>query len=547
MKLKNYNDFTNQSKNTNEGNSSNYMAKYSLSEFRNMISDSILEKDEFIKEEKINKIHASYELEMLYESKSHWEKTPGSIYHVDFGDHIFLVKNSEGFIIEKKTFELTNSGELENSEILEEWGWRDLVPDFIEKRIDNVSEGGKKVLEWVKKAKAAIKEFEHRNHKAISIILSILTAVFGIAGIVAPGLSVLGGICMMLNGTLHISHGWGDFKKGKEVLGKVSLKESGKALSSGIISGLPGLLSGSLMMCIGLNDVWHGGTTAMTPAGAAAAVHSESTKKGAMASVKKAVTVVGSTIEHTVEAGIEWFTENVVPNAVKFAGETLLPEAAKGLAAGAIGIGSIYLHVALKKIIGWIYDAILKSIDLVVSTLDGVSKIPGKISDSISKFTESAKGFVSKLVSKGLNKLIKPITDCIAGFVEKYVTPILNGVKGFVAGQQMAVKILQEMEKSKPETAQKIEGIQIQAVPKSDQKMFPNTEPVNISDEDKNQIEEIAEEGEEKNGGGEGDVKKEVNKEAQPTQPEQPAKEKEAVAESKKYKYLIKEFNKFKY
>ena len=75
MKLKNYNDFTNQSKNTNEGNSSNYMAKYSLSEFRNMISDSILEKDEFIKEEKINKIHASYELEMLYESKSHWEKT----------------------------------------------------------------------------------------------------------------------------------------------------------------------------------------------------------------------------------------------------------------------------------------------------------------------------------------------------------------------------------------------------------------------------------------------------------------------------------------
>ena len=77
--------------------------------------------------------------------------------------------------------------------------------------------------------------------------------------------------------------------------------------------------------------------------------------------------------------------------------------------------------------------------------------------------------------------------------------------------------------------------------------MFPNTEPVNISDEDKNQIEEIAEEGEEKNGGGEADAKKEVNKETQPTQTEQPAKEKEAVAESKKYKYLIKEFNKFKY
>ena len=146
MRLKNYNDFTNQSKNTNEGNSPNYMAKYSLSEFRNMISDSILEKDEFIKEEKINRIHASYELEMLYESKSHWEKTPGSIYHLDFGDHIFLVKNSEGFIIEKKTFELTNSGELENSKIIEELNWRDLVPDFIEKRIDLQKEGDEYIV-----------------------------------------------------------------------------------------------------------------------------------------------------------------------------------------------------------------------------------------------------------------------------------------------------------------------------------------------------------------------------------------------------------------
>ncbi len=541
MKLKNYNDFTNQSKGTNEGNSSNHMAKYSLSDFRNMISDSILEKDEFLKEEKINKIHASYELEMLYESKSHWENTPGSVYYLDFDDHIFLVKNSEGFIIEKKTFELNNSGQLENSEILEELTWRDFVPDFIEKGIDKLSDGGKKVMEWVKKAKEAVKEFVHHNHKSISLILSILTAVFGIAGIFAPGLSVLGGICMVLNGSLHISHGWSDFKKGKDSLASISLKDSGKALASGIVKGLPGLLSGSLMMCIGLNDVWHGSTTAMTPAGAGAAVHSESTKKGAMAMVEKTVTTVGATIEHTVEAGIEWFTENVVPNAVKFAGETLLPEAAKGLAAGALGIGSIYLHAALKKIIGWIYGAILKSVDVVVSTLDGISKIPGKISDSISKFTESAKGFVSKIVSKGLNKLVKPITDCIAGFTEKYITPIISGVKGFVSGQQMAIKILQEMEKAKPETAKEIEGMQLQSAPKSDQKMFPNTEPVKISDEDKGKIEDIAEEGEELHGEKEegGEPKEEENKE------QQPAKEKEAVAENNKFRYL-KEFNKFR-
>lgn len=530
MKLKNYNDFTNQSKNSNES-VSNYMAKYSLSEFRNIISDSILEKDEFIKEEKINKIHASYELEMLYESKSHWEKTPGSIYFLDFDSHIFLVKNSEGFIIEKKTFELSNNGELENTEILEEWRFRDLLPDFINKKIDSFSEGGKKVVEWVKKAKSAVGEFIHKNHKAISIILSILTAVFGIAGIFAPGLSILGGICMMLNGSLHLHHGYGEFKKGKETLSKVSLKDSGKALASGIISGLPGLLSGSLMMCIGANDVWHGSSTAMTPAGAAAAVHSESTKKGAMAAVEKTVTAVGSTIEHTVEAGIEWFTEHVVPNAMKFAGDTLLPEAAKGLAAGALGIGSIYLHVALKKLIGWIYQAILESIDAVVSALDGILKIPGKISNSISKFSENAKGFVQKLVSKGLNILVKPMTDCVSGFVEQYISPILNGVKGFVSGQQMAITILQEMEKNKPDTAHEIEKTQVQAVPKSEEKMFPDTEPVKVSDEDINQIEQIAEEGEEKNGGSEGK--------------EEPAKEKETVAESKKY--LIKEFNKFKY
>lgn len=542
MKLKNYNDFTSKLKITNESNtnSSNYMAKYSLSEFRSMISNSILEKDEFIKEEKINKIHASYELEMLYESKSHWDKAPGSIYYLDFEDHIFLVKNSEGFIIEKKTYELTKSGDLENSEILEEWSWRDLVPDFIEKGIDKVSDGGKRVLEWVKRAKSAVGEFIHHNHKAISLILSILTAVFGIAGIFVPGLSILGGVCMMLNGSLHISHGYSDFKKGKETLGKVSLKESGKALAAGIVSGMPGLLAGSLMMFIGVNDVWHGATTAMTPAGAAAAVHSESTKKGAMAAVEKVVTGVGSTIEHTVEAGIQWFTEHVVPDAIKFAGDTLLPEAAKGLAAGALGIGSIYLHVVLKKMIGWLYEAILASIDGVVSAIDSFVNLPAKISDSISKFSENAKGFVQKLVSKGLNKLVKPITDCVDGYLEKYITPILNSVKGFIAGQQMAVKILKEMEKNKPDTAHEIEGMQVAAVPKSEQKMFPDTEPVKINDEDVNQIEEIAKEGEEKNAGAQS-KKEEGGTEGK----EQPAKEKEAVAESKKY--LIKEFNKFKY
>lgn len=539
MKLKNYSDFTNQSKNSNEGISSNYMAKYSLSEFRNIISDSILEKDEFIKEEKINKIHATYELEMLYESKSHWEKTPGSIYFLDFDSHIFLVKNSEGFIIEKKTFELSNNGELENSQILEELSWRDFVPDFIEKGIDKLSGGGKKVLEWVKRAKKAADEFIHHNHKAISIILSILTAVFGIVGIFVPGLSVAGGICMMLNGSLHISHGYGEFKKGKETLGKVSLKESGNALASGIMSGLPGLLAGSLMMCIGVNDVWHGATTAMTPAGAAAAVHSEATKKGAMAAVEKTVTAVGHTIEHTVQVGIEWFTENVVPNAVKFAGDTLLPEAAKGLAAGALGIGSIYLHAALKKMIGWIYQAILDKIESVVSAIDSFANLPAKISDSISKFSENAKGFVQKLVSKGLNALVKPIADCVDGFLEKYITPILNSVKGFIAGQQMAVKILQEMEKNKPDTTHEIENMQVQAVPKSEEKMFPDTEPVKVSDEDINQIEEIAEDGEEKNRGGESEEK--VNKEENPT------KEKEVLAESRRNKYLVREFNKFKY
>lgn len=533
--LKNYEDFIKNNQSTNEkADSSAFMAKYSSSEFRSMVSDSILEKDEFLKEDKINKMHSSYELEMLYESKSHWGETPGSIHYLDFGDHIFLVKNSEGFLLEKKTFKFVKNGDLQNLPVLEEWSWRDFVPDFIESGIDKIADtlsgGAKKVMSWLTNAKKALGEFIHHNHKAISLILSILGAVFGIIGIAVPGFSVAGGICMLLNGSMHISHGWSEFKKGKEHLTDINL-QSGKTLASGIMLGLPALLSGGLMICLGANDIWHGATTAMTPAGAAHAVHSEVTKKGAQALLEKTVTSIGHGIEASVERVVEYVTENIVPNAIKFAGDTLLPEAAKAIAAGSIGVVSIYLQKALEGLIGWIYTAILGAAGAVVSAIEGISKVPAMLSKMISEFSAGAEGFIQNIISSGLNSLIKPMTDCIAGFIEKYVTPGIDSVKQFITMQQFAAVALLDMESKEPETAAEIEKIQIQSAPKSTEKIIPDAEPVQVSDEDKSKMKKIAEEGAEEKGE---DNEKEV-------------KETEEVKDSyntKKYRYL-KDFKKF--
>lgn len=535
--LKNYEDFIKNSQSKNEKvDSSTYMAKYSSSEFRSMVSDRILEKDEFLKEDKINKMHSAYELEMLYESKSHWGETAGKIHFLDFGDHIFLVKNSEGFLLEKKTFKFVKNGDLQNLPVLEEWSWRDFVPDFIEhgidKIVDTLSGGAKKVIGWLKNVKSAVGEFIHHNQKAISLILSILSAVFGIVGIAVPGFSIAGGICMLLNGIIHISHGSTEFKEGRQHLADINL-ESGKTLASGIMLGLPSVLSGGLMICLGANDVWHGATTAMTPAGAAHAVHSEVTKKGAYTLLEKTVTSIGHNIEASAEHVIEYVTEHIVPNAIKFAGDTLLPEAAKAIAAGSIGVVSIYLHMAFSKLIGWIYEALLVAAKSVVSSFESISQIPAKLSDMIKKFSDGAEGFIQNLISSGLNSLVKPMTDCIAGFIEKHVTPGIDSVKNFITMQQFAVNALKGMKEKKPETVAELEKMQIQAAPKSTEKIIPDVEPVKVSDEDKSKMKKIAEEGaEEKSDGKEKEVKE---------------KETEEVKDSyntNKYKYL-KDFKKF--
>ena len=531
--LKNYEDFRKDEQSKNENtNQSAYMAKYSSSEFKNMLSDRILEKDEFLKEDKINKIHAAYELEMLYESKSHWDKTSTPVHYLEFGSHILLVKESEGFLIEKKTFKLAKSGGLKDSQLLEEWSWRDFVPDFIEKGIDAISDGAQKVMKWVEKAKAAVKEFIHHNHKAISLVLSILTAVFGIIGIAVPGFSVAGGVCMILNGIMHISHGWEGFQKGRNHLAKASL-ESGKNLASLITVGLPGLLSGGLMILLGANDVWQGSTTAMTPAGAAAAVHSEVAKKTGHQVIEKAVTSVGHYVEHTIEHVIEYVTENVVPDAVKFAGDTLMPEAAKAMAAGSLGVISIYLHAIFTKIIGWLYDGILQAAFAVASALTKVVELPAKISKMISDFSDGAEGFLQNLISVGLNSIVKPMTDCIAGFIEEHVTPGIESVKTFITGQQLAVHILDNMKSKKPNIANEIESINVPAIPKPTQKLLPEAEPVKLSEDDREKIKDIAKKGAEMHGEKNDDSKKETKKE-----------ELQEVGESRRYKYL-KDFRRF--
>ena len=363
-KIKNYKKFNDErieNSKFEEGlNEGKFMAKSSSSQFRSLFTDKINESNGLLTEKKINELHSFYELGLLYESKSHWADDASEIFYLDSDQHLILVKNGESFIIEKKTLKMIRENTISIESVNEELSWRDFVPDFIEKVIDKLSGGAKKLWEFVKKAKAAIGKFIHHNHETISLVLSILSAVLNIGGIFWPGLQIFGGACMVLNGILHVTHGWGECKEGVEKLKKVSPISKAKSpeITVGIKTGFPALLSGGAMICLGSNDVIKGFASMADPSAGVRQIAGETAKKAAHEGAKEAGISFVNSLEHWVHHAIDHIVE-LIPKGAKIFGDVLLPEAGEALAASAMSIAVMGLNFVLTKLIGLAYKSLL--------------------------------------------------------------------------------------------------------------------------------------------------------------------------------------------
>lgn len=431
-KLKNYENFLNNENNfrfspqegLNEGRS---MAKYNSEEFKEMFSGRVLESNGQIDNGLVEKLHSYYEINMLLESKSKWFDDNKKANYLDCEQAVIIVKNSEAFVIEKKTFELMRSestewiSEVESSPLIKE-GFTLINEGFLSKAKD-----------FLKKCGSFLKELlaPKSTEEWVMLVISLLAAAAGIAGAFVPGFTIVSGVLLALNGILHIKHGFDEIGHARHEVEEVKeLKPIERSIAA-YVKASPAFLAGGLGISMGVYDIGKGLTTALVnPAGAAASAGVKAAAETAMHTVG----APGGFVHHLVEDLIKGLISSEV--AVK---------AIEGLA---MGLLPVILHAVLKKLCPFLWGCVLGGADKMTDGIEFVSNLPGKVSKMIGDYQEFAKdkGWfnIHTILSKGLGLIVKPVTDKLNEMSTKWIKPALGKMKEFIQNQMMAADIIKK-------------------------------------------------------------------------------------------------------
>ena len=432
-----------------------FMPKYTCEEFKNIFSGYLNEAEEYMDDESLDEAHSYYEIAMLAEARSHWGETDGEINYIDAETHVILVKNSEAFIIEKKTLDMVQN--IDESWLGNVWNkgkaaFNDIknkveskakekigqAKKFVVKAWDKISDGAKKAWEWMKTAVAATGKFIGDNLGTITLVLSILSAVFGLAGGlltavgVGPILTAIGGFLMAANGILHIYEGFHKIHEAEEVLKRVPIDPISKIVAGYAKSG-PDFFLGGLFIPLGFYDISHGLTEALAnPAAGSIGMAVKGTAENA------AHSWVGN-IGHLIEDVLGGFVKKFFTN----------PELGAAVGKGLVGLNSVLLAKFFTDVCGWLYEFMLKSADAILKGINWLLDAPKKLTDAINKFSKVADGVLPKIIAKGLSAIVKPMTSYLAKICEKYFKPLVKKAQSFIQKQIAAKKLLDaEMEKA---------------------------------------------------------------------------------------------------
>lgn len=478
------------------------MAKYTLNEFKNffkntMLLESVNDEDNLM----LEKAHAYYEISMLSESKSSWFNGISSPVYLDAEDHMILVNNNEAFIIAKSTYTAIN----------ESWGWDDItgawnsftskvvsvaksVTNKVAKVVDAMSAGVKKAWEWVKAAGSAAVKFMSKMTWVdwATLGLGVLSACMGSIGSAIPGATIIAGAILAITGGLHIYEGHHKFSEAKEKLKNITAGNYSKNTAA-INVALPDIAMGSIFTILGINDLAVGLTRGL--ADPTAGLQSLGIKGAAINGGKKAIKSMAHKIEYTIGGG--W-----AGKAMENLGKSSFAKEFAEKAVGYTGmqIVGILGHGVLVSCLGWIYKACLK---LEASLMKGISwllDLPQKLTDGIEKLSKNATGVVGKIIAKGLNLLVKPLTSSAATVINNYVKKPVNDAKKWFDRQviiyDVCVKAIKE-EKSKAheslltEEEDSIPGVETIEIPQDEIKIIKDTEPPKATDKDKELLKKI--------------------------------------------------------
>lgn len=403
------------------------MANCNSKEFKNLFSEKITESNYFTDESLVEKAHAYYELSMLLESRPNWFEDNKNICYIDSYDYLILIKNSEAFIIEKKTIDLCKENmdwvkEVSSLEIIKEnitpinEGFFSKCYDLAKTMINGISKYFEEKVSW---------------GEMISFIVSVVSAILGLFGAGIPGLTIAAGILMALNGSYHIYHGMHTFKEVRKKMNEMPELKNLSNVSKSIAAGVkvaPEFIQAGLAIAMGVFDVTKGLSEALVnPA-------SGSVSMGIKHGLEKAthVNVIGHWIEGAFEKLFHSFGKEI----------------AEYLAKCAFGAFPIIMALIAEPICGWLWNLLLTGIGKLADGISFIASIPKKCREMIEgfdKFADTQGRFsAAYIIAGGLNKLAKPLISKVENFCENYAKPAMDKVSNWVNEQKEAAELIEK-------------------------------------------------------------------------------------------------------
>ena len=437
--------------------------------------------------------------------KSYWKKAANIGAKVSAKVKTYMVKKyDETKVVVKKV--VNKAGEVVKK-----------VRDTAEDVWNKVSDGARKAWTWCKDSVATIWDIVKSTSplEMVSGIISILGAAAG--WFAAIGGTILAAICTALGGGIDTYLGAEETYKGSKIIkdSKISTDASGNIVMSSLVepakSSLAALVGGVVGMSLGLYDVSVGTAGALVnpAAGSISLAIKSSAKKVSEAWITQTIKTLSGFLEDIIgkilsKLGnvkvIAGATAVVATAAVTLkgkgvAGKAVVAGAEKGVSAvkGQVTeevkqtIADSFQASAINQIMGWLWDGLLKAGKALTDGIAFIVSLPEKISSIIKDISGKASTTIEKILSGGLNSIVKPLTDVMAKLVNTFLKPRIEAAQKWFERQLKANAAVKEtlaktktnfsgVPVSKPKSAIKVETLKAE---EKDLKRLKSLPPLN--------------------------------------------------------------------
>ena len=393
------------------------------------------------------------------------------------------------------------------------------VRDTAEDVWNKVSDGARKAWTWCKDSVATIWDIVKSTSplEMVSGIISILGAAAG--WFAAIGGTILAAICTALGGGLNTYLGAEETYKGAKIIkdSPISTDASGNIIMASLVepakSSLAALVGGVVGMSLGLYDVSVGTAAALVnpAAGAMSLAIQSSAKKVSEAWIIQTIKnmsgfletiiskilsklggnikIIAGTATAVVDAAAETLKGKGVAGKAVITGVKKGAAKVKGQVTGEVKqtIADSFQAGAINQIMGWLWDGLLKAGKALTDGIAFIVSLPEKISSIIKDISGKASTTIEKILSGGLNSIVKPLTDVMAKLVNTFLKPRIEAAQKWFERQLKANAAVKEtlakaktnfsgVPVSKPKSAIKVETLKAE---EKDLKRLKSLPPLN--------------------------------------------------------------------